>query len=137
VPVDDSHVRSFLVQTRNFLLGEEHDDRFRERNDVVAGQDAEVLAELHPFFTPETNNHEFLLPADQAVVRYREWLARWEAQGWRIDTQQISRDAPRRAYAIPSPGRREQPRGWVLDAVPLMPPMKFAGQRVAADAESA
>lgn len=120
VPVDEFTVRSFLVQTRNFLQSEEHDERFKERNNVVAEQDAVVLADLHPFFTPETNNHEFLLPSDQAVVKYREKLAEWEQRGWRIDTAAIA-GGQRAAYAIPSPGRRERTGGWVLDTVPLVP----------------
>ena len=128
VPVDKDLVRGFLVQTRNFLLGEENDQRFLDRNVEVGGQDREVLADLNPVFTPETNAHEFLLPADEAVVRYRERLAEWQALGWRIDVEAVERDAPHKAFAIPSPARREQPTGWVLDTVPMMP----AGQ-VAAD----
>lgn len=120
-PVDEAQTRTFLVQTRNFMLEPENDERFRERNDVVAGQDAEVLAELHPPLTPETNHHEFLLPADAAVVRYRDKLAGWEARGWRIAVETAARGRRSAAYAIPSPGRRERPGGWVLDPVPLVP----------------
>jgi phenylpropionate dioxygenase-like ring-hydroxylating dioxygenase large terminal subunit len=130
VPVDEDATRTFLVQTRNFLLEPEHDARFLERNDVVAGQDAVVLAELAPPLTPQTSRHEFMLPADAAVVRYRDKLAEWEARGWRIDTATIARDHRRVAYAIPCPGRRERPAGWVLDSVPLLP----ARQRPAASA---
>lgn len=121
VPVDANHVRSFLVQTRNFLLGAEHDERFVKRNLEVGGQDRVILADLNPEFTPETNAHEFLLPADEAVVRYRERLAEWQAHGWRIDVATVERERPHKAFAIPSPARREQPAGWVLDAVPMMP----------------
>ncbi|UCG71895.1 MAG: aromatic ring-hydroxylating dioxygenase subunit alpha [Chromatiales bacterium] len=120
VPVDELGTRTFLVQTRNFLLEPEHDARFLERNDVVAGQDADVLAALEPRLTPETNHHEFLLPADAAVVRYREKLALWESRGWRIDTATVERNRKRAAYAIPSPARRSRPSGWVLDPVPLL-----------------
>jgi len=121
VPVAECGTRTFLVQTRNFLLEAENDARFLERNDVVAGQDAEVLSALHPPLTPETNRHEFLLPADAAVVRYREKLNHWESMGWRIDTAAAERMRRRAAYAIPSPGRRARPSGWVLDPLPLLP----------------
>ena len=120
-PVDGTQTRTFLVQMRNFLLGAEHDDRFHVRNDVVAGQDAEVLADLEPVLTPETNNHELLMPADQAVARYREKLRKWETLGWRIDVNVVDRNSKRVAYAIPSPARRERAKGWILDPVPLMP----------------
>jgi len=121
VPVDENHVRSFLVQTRNFLIGAEHDARFVERNLEVGGQDRVILADLNPEFTPETNSHEFLLPADEAIVRYRERLAEWQARGWRIDVDAVEQERKHQAFAIPCPDRREQPTGWVLNAVPLMP----------------
>lgn len=120
-PVDEGTTRTFLIQVRNFLLEAENDQRFLERNDVVASQDAEVLAQLNPHLTPETNQHEFLLPADAALQMYRDKLAQWQARGWRIDTEAVARSAGRVAYAIPSPARRESPSGWVLDAVPCCP----------------
>ena len=117
-PIDATTVRTFLVQTRSFMLEPQHDARFSERNSFVREQDQVVLSALQPFFTPESNLHEMLLPSDQAVARYREWLKEWEFRGWRIDEGAMARDQRRVARAIPSPARREQPRGWVLDAVP-------------------
>ena len=117
-PIDATTVRTFLVQTRSFMLEPQHDARFSERNSFVREQDQVVLSALQPFFTPESNLHEMLLPSDQGVARYREWLKEWEFRGWRIDEGAMARDQRRVARAIPSPARREQPRGWVLDAVP-------------------
>jgi hypothetical protein len=128
-PIDERHQRTFLVQTRNFLLGPEHNARFSERNAVVRNQDIKVLSEIEPKLTPETNAHELLMPADMAVARYREKLKEWEARGWRIDQQRAGTTRERVAYAIPGPARRAEPKGWVLDPVPLLP-----GQRVAAGA---
>jgi phenylpropionate dioxygenase-like ring-hydroxylating dioxygenase large terminal subunit len=120
-PVDATRTRSFLVQTRSFMLEAAHDARFHERNQVVREQDRVVIDGLAPFHSPAGNQHETLLPADEAVGRYRSRLAGWEARGWRIDEARLVRDRRRVAYAIPSPGRRAQPRGWVLDPVPLVP----------------
>jgi phenylpropionate dioxygenase-like ring-hydroxylating dioxygenase large terminal subunit len=120
-PVDETTQRTFLVQTRNFLQGGEHDARFRERNAVVRNQDLAVLGDIEPKLTPETNSHELLVPADMAVARYRDKLREWEARGWRIDSARLERDRPRIAHTIPSPARRAEPGGWVLDPVPLMP----------------
>jgi phenylpropionate dioxygenase-like ring-hydroxylating dioxygenase large terminal subunit len=120
-PVDATTIRTFLVQTRSFMLEPQHDARFSERNVFVREQDQVVLTALEPFFTPETNNHELLMPSDGAVARYRELLQLWESRGWRIDEAALARDGDRIARAIPSPARREQPKGWVLDAVPVMP----------------
>ncbi len=125
-PVDATTVRTFLVQTRSFLLEPQHDGRFSERNAFVRGQDQVVLTALEPFFTPETNSHELLMPSDRAVARYRELLQDWESRGWRIDEEALGRDGQRVARAIPGPARREQPRGWVLDSVPLLPASRTA-----------
>jgi phenylpropionate dioxygenase-like ring-hydroxylating dioxygenase large terminal subunit len=120
-PVDATTVRTFLVQTRSFLLDSQHDARFSERNVFVREQDQVVLSALEPFFTPETSNHELLMPSDRAVARYRERLQEWESRGWRIDEAGLARERDRAALAIPSPARRAQPKGWVLDAVPVLP----------------
>ena len=120
-PIDEGSVRTFLVQMRNFLLTEETDHRFHERNLVVADQDKVVLSAMNPPITPEVQSHEFFVPADRAILRYRERLDEWEALGWRIDADAVARDARKVAYAIPSPARREQPKGWILDPVPLLP----------------
>jgi phenylpropionate dioxygenase-like ring-hydroxylating dioxygenase large terminal subunit len=135
-PVDATTVRTFLVQTRTFLLGSEHDARFSERNVFVRGQDQAVLRDLEPFYTPETNSHELLMPSDRAVARYRELLLEWESRGWRIDEAAMAGEAGRSARAIPSPGRRESPRGWVLDTVPLRPAQVAAESRQWADSGS-
>lgn len=132
-PVDGRTVRTFLVQTRTFMLGSEHDARFSERNVFVREQDQAVLKDLEPFHTPETNSHELLMPADRGVARYRERLAEWEARGWRIDEPALAAAAGRAALAIPSPARRENPRGWVLDPVPLCPARPAEGSRQWAD----
>ncbi len=119
-PVDATSVRTFLVQTRSFMLDAAHDARFSERNAFVREQDLVVLSALQPFFTPEENSHELLMPSDLAVARYRELLKEWASRGWRIDDEALARNERRTAFAIPSPARRDEPRGWVLDPVPLV-----------------
>ena len=54
-------------------------------------------------------------------MRYREWLKKWDAKGWRIDTKALRAKQGDVAMAIPCPGRRES-GNWVLDTVPLIPP---------------
>lgn len=130
-PLDERHQRTFLVQTRNFLLGPEYDRRFSERNAVVRNQDMRVLADIEPKLTPETNAHELLMPADLAIARYREKLREWEARGWRIDQEQVRATRDRKAYAIPSPARRTEPKGWVLEPVPLLAGRRAAGSAAA------
>lgn len=125
-PIDEFHRHGFLIQTRNFLLGAEHDARFAERNIVVRNQDIVVLGDIEPKLSPGSNHHELLMPADMGVARYREKLREWENRGWRIDQGEVNRTRVNNTYVIPSPARRIDPKGWVLDAVPLMPAARAA-----------
>ena len=67
-----------------------------------------------------SNTKEVLMPADKAVVRYREWLKRWDAKGWKIDVEALRARRGDIAFAIPCPDRRTS-GNWVLDPVPLVP----------------
>jgi len=64
--------------------------------------------------------HEFFVPADKAIARYREYCRQWEERGWRIDVRKLRQDEDFGVTAIPSPGRRQH-KGWVLPAAPLRP----------------
>jgi len=119
-PVDDGNTRLYLLNLRNFLIDPEDDERMMGRNEVVATQDRDVLAGVHPIQTPDTNIYEFFVGPDEPIAKYREFLKDWEARGWRIDVDKVDRDRKRVAYAIPSPARREK-KGWILQSVPLLP----------------
>lgn len=119
-PVDENRTRIFFVNLRNMMLDPEMDERVKERNLVIAHQDIDVLGELDPIRTPASNTKEILMPADKAVLRYREWLKQWEDKGWRIDLKTLREQRGDVAFAIPSPARRTS-GNWVLDPVPLMP----------------
>lgn len=120
-PVDETRVKVWLINLRNFLQGDEHNERVMARNEYVVLQDRTVLEDLHPVETPLTNNHEYFVPSDVAIGRYREKLAAWEQRGWRIDSEALRRKDSSVAYAIPSPARRNT-KGWILDTVPLLKP---------------
>jgi hypothetical protein len=107
------------------------DEKVNQMNWNVASQDITVLRALEPPLTPSTNTKEFMVPADEPILRYREKLKEWEAMGWRIDRETIRRHQKRVAYAIPSPARR-QAKGWILDPVPVCPAMPKPGRAHAA-----
>jgi phenylpropionate dioxygenase-like ring-hydroxylating dioxygenase large terminal subunit len=119
-PVDEDRTKIFLVNMRSTFLEPEMDDKVNGMNWNIASQDITVLERLQPMLTPPTNTKEFMVPADEPILRYREKLKEWDALGWRIDTEEVARTRKRVAYAIPSPGRRRM-KGWILDAVPLRP----------------
>jgi hypothetical protein len=118
-PLDLNSTHNFLVNLRNFLTEPEHDARMMERNQYVAFQDRDVLVKLRPVITPHTNTKETFVTGDETIARYRDWVKKWQTQGWRIDMDKVKADEGKVAYAIPSPARR-QSKGWALDPVPLM-----------------
>lgn len=119
-PIDGNRTRIFFVNLRNMILDPAMDERVKERNLVIAHQDIDVLGELDPIRTPASNTKEILMPADKAVLRYREWMKQWEDKGWRIDQETLRAKRGDVAFAIPCPARRTS-GNWVLDTVPLMP----------------
>ena len=75
---------------RSWLLEDEHDMRIEKPTLDIVHEDVAVLERLRPVRTPTTNTKEVMVPGDTAVLRYREWLAEWDAKGWRIDYQLIT-----------------------------------------------
>jgi phenylpropionate dioxygenase-like ring-hydroxylating dioxygenase large terminal subunit len=117
-PIDDSNTRIFFVNMRSWLLEDEHDDRIEKPTLQIVHEDVDILEKLSPVRTPTTNTKEILVPGDAVIVRYREWLSEWDANGWRIDYPALQEQRGDVAFAIPSPGRREG-GNWVLDTIPL------------------
>ncbi len=118
-PIDGNRTRIFFINMRNSVLDPKHDDKVMENNMTVIHQDIAVLTELNPVRTPASNTKEILLPADKAIVRYREWLKTWEDKGWRLDLAAMKAKRGDVAFAIPCPERRTS-GNWVLDPVPLV-----------------
>jgi phenylpropionate dioxygenase-like ring-hydroxylating dioxygenase large terminal subunit len=119
-PVDPHRTRIFFLNMRNFMLDPAQDGPIHARNKAIAKQDIDILRELYPAMTPISNTKEVLMPADKAVVAYRDWLGRFDERGWRIDWEALQqRNGKSTAFAIPSPARRES-GNWVLEPVPLL-----------------
>ena len=130
-PIDEGRTNIFFLNMRSTFLEPEMDERVTKQNWMIAEQDIQVLTRLEPRLTPPTNTKEFMMPADEPILRYREKLKEFESFGWRIDTSTVYANRLKTAYAIPSPGRRQH-KGWVLDAVPLLPAGRSASVHAAA-----
>jgi len=118
-PVDENTTRVFFVNMRSWLLEPEHDERIGRVNLMIAQEDIDILQDLDPVRTPESATEEILVRSDGAVVRYREWLRKWDEKGWRIDLKALREQQGDRVFAIPSPARRGE-KNWVLKTVPLV-----------------
>jgi phenylpropionate dioxygenase-like ring-hydroxylating dioxygenase large terminal subunit len=131
-PIDEHSSAVYLLCMRNCYIDEKFDANVIERNGYVADQDVIVVENLNPVITPDTNTKEFMTPSDKCILLYRESLKEWQGNGWKIDTDAVNATRGKVAYAIPSPGRREQ-KGWVIDSIPLKvasasaPELKAAG----------
>ncbi len=119
-PVDENNTRLFFLNMRNWLLDDKHDQRISDVTLQIVHEDIRILENLNPVRTPDTNTREVLVPGDYGAVRYREWLKKWDARGWRIDTKALRAKQGDVAMAIPCPARRES-GNWVLETVPLLP----------------
>jgi phenylpropionate dioxygenase-like ring-hydroxylating dioxygenase large terminal subunit len=118
-PIDEHNIRRWFLQGRNFRTDEAMDAPVNERNLVVVDQDKHVVTRLEPFFTPESHTEEVMVKADAVIVRFRDKLKNFEAQGWRIDVAKMNALREKKAMAIPSPARRTN-KGWALDPVPVV-----------------
>jgi phenylpropionate dioxygenase-like ring-hydroxylating dioxygenase large terminal subunit len=125
-PIDERSTRIFFVNMRSTFLEPGMDAKVNAMNWMIAEQDIKVLSEVEPPITPRTNTKEFMVPADEPILRYRQRLRAWEQRGWRIDTEALARAGRGAAFVIPSPERRTV-KGWVLDTVPLLQPDRKAG----------
>jgi phenylpropionate dioxygenase-like ring-hydroxylating dioxygenase large terminal subunit len=119
-PINEGRTRIFFLNMRSWLLEDEYDMRIEKPTLDIVQEDVTVLESLQPVRTPPNNTKEILLPGDTVVLKYREWLAEWDANGWRIDAERLQAERGGIAFAIPSPARQES-GNWVLDKIPLQP----------------
>ncbi len=118
-PVDGGRTRIFFLNMRNCMLEESMDEKVKQVNLKITGEDIGILEALWPLRTPDGTTRELLTPSDRTVLRYREWLETWAERGWRIDRRRVALNAGDVAYVIPSPARRDT-GNWVHEAVPLL-----------------
>lgn len=120
VPRDEVDLEIFLVMQRNCMLDEKFDENFMKRMSIAVDEDRIVIEKLDPAIPSREAVGEFIVPADDILMHYRERLKEWEERGWRIDAEALARNRGRIAYAVPSPARRADPKDWAVTPVPLL-----------------
>jgi len=118
VPRDEMELELFQIAMRNCRLDEKYDRNFRERIGVAIDEDRIVVEKLDPPIPSGGEIGEFIVPADDVLMHYRNARRQWEANGWHIDTEKMKATRDHIAYAIPSPARRLRPDGWAVTPVP-------------------
>jgi hypothetical protein len=63
-------------------------------------------------------------------MHYRQRLTDWQARGWHMDVETLTKNRGRVAYAVPSPARRADPTDWAVTPVPML-----AGEHSRQDAD--
>ena len=126
VPRDELDLEIFLVMQRDCMLEEKFDENFLKRMAIAVEEDRIVIEKLDPQIPSTEAIGEFIVPADDVIVSYRQRLQDWERRGWRLDQEALQKNRGRVAYAIPCPARRGSPaqsgQPWALTAAPVVRP---------------
>ncbi len=119
-PRDELDLEIYLINQRNCRLDPEMDKNFLYRMGVAVEEDRIVVEKLEPAIPSREAIGEFIVPADDVLMLYRQRLKDYEERGWRMDLDELRRNKGRVAYAIPGPARRAEPEGWAVTPVPLL-----------------
>jgi phenylpropionate dioxygenase-like ring-hydroxylating dioxygenase large terminal subunit len=122
VPRDELDLEIFLVMQRNCMLDDKYDENFLRRMAVAVEEDRIVVEKLDPQVPSTEAVGEFIVPADDVIMNYRQRLHDWQQRGWRLDVDMLKRNRGRVAYSIPSPARRQDPQNWAVTAAPVLRP---------------
>jgi phenylpropionate dioxygenase-like ring-hydroxylating dioxygenase large terminal subunit len=118
-PIDVGRSRAIGWQARNYLLEPEHDAERMAGILQAVDEDLRIVEKVEPKLTPPSLTDEFLTDTDGMEVAFRRTVSRFAALGNEIDVDEFERMRRRHVLVIPSPGRREDPSGWVHQTVPL------------------
>jgi hypothetical protein len=126
VPRDELDLEIFLVMERDCMLEDKFDENFLKRMAIAVEEDRVVIEKLDPQIPSTEAIGEFIVPADDVIVSYRQRLQDWERRGWRLDYGTLQKNRGRMAYAIPSPARRgsspHSGQAWAVTAAPVLRP---------------
>ena len=134
-PIDEETTKVFYIFFRNFMMEPEHDAMHVERNLKNVFQDKANAETVMPKRAPDVDDWPAVQAdrEDRVMSAYWQILRQLKRQGQQIDRirlEDLDRNGDYRV--IPSPGRRENPDGWVFDVVPTIDvdqAVKFEGRK--------
>ena len=118
-PVDAGHTRNFGLHFRNSRKSPEHDAETLKAIEWGLTEDAVVVERLQPRLMPATPAGELWMGTDNVERLYRDQAMAFAQRLGAIDVRRHEDLVRDRVLVIPSPGRREDPDGWLHGAVPL------------------
>jgi ribosomal protein S10 len=132
-PVDETTTLTHWILLRNFFTSKWFDKDTYKRNINIFEQDQAVISRLSPAELPTRVQDEYSVQSDAMMVAFRKKRAELYRRGWGLDTK-LYNDTMKgiKAAVIPSPARREDPKGWVFDEAPRLI-MPDDDQRIAAE----
>ena len=135
-PVDENRTRTFATQMRNFFKADFFDRGSRRRLLKIFAEDTAIVERAAPNYLPESLAHELSVKDDKFMSSFRSARRRLiEEKGWQIDMAAAAQHQGRKVLAIPSPQRRRHPDiDWVMDTVPLVPPVAASASHAAEEA---
>ena len=120
VPRDEVDLELFLVMNRNCMMDDKFNENFMKRMGIAIEEDRTVVEKLDPAIPSKEAVGEFIIPADDIIMHYRQKLTAWQKRGWRMDTAALHANRGRVAYSIPSPARRQEADDWAVTPVPML-----------------
>jgi hypothetical protein len=118
-PVDADHTRNFGLHFRNSRKAPEHDAETLKAIEWGLEEDAAVVERLKPRLMPAPPAGELGMGSDNMERLYRDQAMAFAQRLGAIDVRRYEDLVRDRVLVIPSPGRREDPDGWVHGTVPL------------------
>ena len=137
-PIDERYTRTFATQLRNFFKHDFFDRGSRKRLLKIFAEDTVIVERVAPDFLPADLSNELSVKDDKFMSSFRAARRKLiEQKGSRIDTVRMAQNRGQKVMAIPSPQRPLHPDiKWVMDTVPLLPPLAQPVQEPVADGEA-
>ncbi len=121
-PIDPYRTRFFGLQARNYAIEPEGDaERLAGRRQAME-EDLAISTKVRPRLGPTPHREEVLVKADEMESTFRHYVFSLIDKGWEIDFDKMQENYDRKVFVIPSPARRDDPKGWAHEAVPTTKP---------------
>lgn len=120
-PIDEHRTKVWWCHGRNFFTEDQYDADTHRRVLLVFQEDARVIDFIQPAMVPPTLSDELALENDKHGIEFRKWVKEQEAAGRALDLKEQT-GSDDMVKVIGSPARRQDPKNWVLDTVPVKRP---------------